>query len=317
MNAKDVRAGAVGALTTAAAFVAVYEGKVAVSHAAEAVTLSAGEGADVGAGGVRKAADVTAAESAFDAATASAGGDPAMRANESLVASMSDYRARLERMVVERRALEQQLADARARLEAADGGGKLPTLEVTPDDWKELAKTGTIRMRIPCQWKGGWWPSAKQLDALGLAPADARTIQDATNSLYESEWAAIRPLCAKIAGPDIADKLGLDGCPNFIFTYQKGANKEAAMEAMRRVSEMRAGLLATPAPDDPTLSPVESVFLALTGQQSALEAELAQSFGPDEAHRLVTSSSFCGFSSTWNGPGPRERNTWGEKTKFE
>jgi hypothetical protein len=75
---------------------------------------------------------------------------------------------------------------------------------------------------------------------------------------------------------------------------------------MRRVSEMRAGLRPTPAFDDPSLGVVERVFLVLTGEQQTFENDLAQSFGPEEAHRIVTSDSLCSWSSTWNGPGPRK-----------
>lgn len=307
MTGREMKAGAAGVLASAAAFVAVYEGKVAVSHAGQSAELAAGEAADMGARGVRKDADASAAERAFDEATTAEGdaSDPTLAANRTLVASVGDYRARIERMEVERRALEQQLADARARLDAADGGPSAPKAEITQDEWKELAKTGTIKMRVPCSWKGGWWPPAKKLDELGLAPSDAPALRDASNRLYESSWAAIRPICEKVGGKDIAEKLGLDGCPNFIFNYLRGVDREGAFEQMRRVAEMRAGLRPTPPLDDPSLGPVEKVFLIMTGQQSAIEADLAQSFGPDEAHRLVTSDSFCAWSSTWNGPGPR------------
>jgi hypothetical protein len=318
MNKRDVKSGAVGALSAAIALVAVYEGKVAVSHAGQSVQLNAGEAADLrGNAGPKKDDDGSLAERAFDDAARDedeAKLDPALRANKVLVASVTDYRARLERMDVQRRALEQELADARQRLNGGNGNGAdadggaatFAKNEVAEDEWKELAKTGTIKMRVPCNWKGGWWPEKKKLDELGLSRDDGNTIQQASSRLYETSWAKIRPVCEKVGGKDLADKLGLDGCPSFVFNYMKGVDRDAAFEAMRRVSEMRAGARPMLQFDDPQLGPVERVFLVMTGEQQSFETDLAQSFGPEEAHRIVTSDALCSWSSTWNGPGPRK-----------
>ncbi len=314
MTKRDVKSGVVGALSTAIAFVAVYEGKVAVSHAGQSVQLVAGEAADLGPGAPKKDEDGSAAERAFDDRALEedeAKGDPTLRANKNLVASVADYRARLERLDVQKRALEQELAEAKDKLglAAGDAGVAFVKNEVNEEEWKELAKNGTIKMRVPCNWKGGWWPPPAKLNELGLSRDDGTTIQAASNRLYESSWAKIRPVCEKIGGKDLAEKLGLDGCPSFVFNYMKGADKDNALEAMRRVSEMRAGLRPLLSVDDPQLGPVEKVMLVLTGEQQAFEADLAQSFGPDEAHRIVTSDSLCSWSSTWNGPGPRKPST--------
>lgn len=313
MTKRDVKSGVVGAVSTAIAFVAVYEGKVAVSHAGQSVQLVAGEAADLGPGAPKKDEDGSAAERAFDDRAFEedeAKGDPTLRANKNLVASVADYRARLERLDVQKRALEQELAETKDKLGLAAGdAGAFVKNEVNEEEWKELAKNGTIKMRVPCNWKGGWWPPPAKLNELGLSRDDGTTIQAASNRLYESSWAKIRPVCEKIGGKDLAEKLGLDGCPSFVFNYMKGADKDNALEAMRRVSEMRAGLRPLLSVDDPQLGPVEKVMLVLTGEQQAFEADLAQSFGPDEAHRIVTSDSLCSWSSTWNGPGPRKPAT--------
>lgn len=65
---------------------------------------------------------------------------------------------------------------------------------------------------------------------------------------------------------------------------------------------MRAGTRPTLPLDDPQLGPVEKVFLVMTGEQHSFEGDLTQSFGPEEAHRIVTSDALCSWSSTWNGP---------------
>ena len=41
------------------------------------------------------------------------------------------------------------------------------------------------------------------------------------------------------------------------------------------------------------MNPVMKLFLATTGESKSFEAELAQSFGPEEAHRIVYSDELC------------------------
>jgi ferric-dicitrate binding protein FerR (iron transport regulator) len=309
MNLRDAKAGAVGAAAGIAAFVGVYEGKVSVTRASQTVTIVAGEAAETSDSGVRKSGDATFAERAFDdglPADDRLDLDPTVAANKNLVASVSDYRARLERMEIERRALEQQLTEAKAHIEAADAAAGPPKKEITEDEWKELAKTGTVKMNVPCSWKGGWYPSAKQLSDLGLSPSDGPVLRDASKRLYDRSWAFVQPICERYGGKEIAQKLGVDGCPNFVFNMMRGTDPETTWEAMRRVSEMRAGLRPMVALDDPSIGDVERIFLWMTGEQKTLEDDIAQSFGPDEAHRLVTAESFCSWNATWNGPGPRK-----------
>ena len=92
MNKRDVKSGVVGAALTALAFVAVYEGKVAVSHAGERVDLGAGESAQAGAGGVSTSGALGEGEKAFDAKVAASASEPLTQANENLVSQVGEYR---------------------------------------------------------------------------------------------------------------------------------------------------------------------------------------------------------------------------------
>ena len=81
---------------------------------------------------------------------------------------------------------------------------------------------------------------------------------------------------------------------------------KAASEAMRQVAEIRAGERQAPGPGDEA-NPVETIFLALTGESKAFESDLAQTLGPDDAHRVVfTSGGLAMCHSTFGGPGPRK-----------
>ena len=74
---------------------------------------------------------------------------------------------------------------------------------------------------------------------------------------------------------------------------------------MRRVSEIHAGLRPAPAAGK-DLHPVLGMFLALTSEPALFEAELAQSFGPEDARRLAFNDVLCREQITLAGPGPRE-----------
>lgn len=70
-------------------------------------------------------------------------------------------------------------------------------------------------------------------------------------------------------------------------------------------SEIGSGLRPGPGPKD-AAHPVLQVFLAVTGESKLFESELAQTFGPEEAHRLTFSDEMCAGRSTWRGRAPRE-----------
>lgn len=91
MDKRDVKSGIIGAALSALAFVAVYEGKVAVSHAGSRVDLGAGESAQAASDGVHASGKLGEGERAFDAKAASAasGDVPLATANDNLVAQVS------------------------------------------------------------------------------------------------------------------------------------------------------------------------------------------------------------------------------------
>lgn len=311
MQKRDMKSGAVGAALSALAFVAVYEGKVAVSHAGERAELSAGESVEVGPDGVRKDA-LSAGQRSFDAKVASAEAeeDALAAANGNLVSQVSEYRKRLESIALQKTELEKKLETTERQLEAARADGAVPQakseFDLDPDDWKELAKNGTIKSRTPCQRKPEWQPPPEMLDKLSLAPQDAPVLKNAYVHSNERLWNALRPICAQAIGnAEVADKLGPDTCQHLVLDIEDKKDSEAVGEAMRQVGEIRAGLRPMPAPNEP-IHPVARMFLAVTGEAQQFENELAQTFGPDEAHRIMFSDGMCVGRSTWGGRGPRK-----------
>lgn len=306
MMKRDVKAGGVGAALAALAFVAVYEGKVAVSHASERVELRAGETAQSGQGGVKRTGAVGSAEKAFEASAAAAeeGADPTAAANRDLVKQIGEYRTRLEAILAQKGDLETKLKRSEERLAAAQDGGPSalkPDFDLSPDDWKELAKDGTIKYRMPCLKKEPWSPSPEKLNAMGLAPQDAQTIRNAYADSNKRVWATVKPLCAAAVGsPELAEKIGPDTCIFLVLDIEREKNPDAVTAAKKQVGEIRAGLRPMPGPND-RLNPVAQIFLGLTNESKSFENELAQSFGPEEAHRLVFSDEMCMHQSTFGG----------------
>lgn len=310
MNKRDVKSGVAGAAITALAFVAVYEGKVAVSQAGERVDLGAGESAQAGASGVSRSGSLGEGEKTFDAKVA-AGEEPLSKANESLVSQVGDYRRRLEAITAQKLELEQTLKNTEQKLASKSGDGSAPRskaaeFDLDPDDWKELAKDGTIKYAMPCKRPAGWAATPAQLEKVALAPQDGPVLQDAYAKSNQRMWAVIKPLCAQALGSaEVAEKVGLDTCIHLVLDQTRDKDKESAYEAMRQVAEIRAGQRPAPAAND-TTNPVLKMFLALTGEMKTFESDLAQSLGPDEAHRVAYADGMCMGTSTFGGPGPRE-----------
>jgi hypothetical protein len=315
MDKRDVKSGVIGATLTALAFVAVYEGKVAVSHASERVDLGAGEAAQVGGDGVSKSGTLGEGEKKFDAKVAANGAPdaplaPLAEANENLVAQVSEYRSRLEAIAAQKRELEQKLKKSEEKLASTSDGSAPRTraeYDLNQDDWAELAKKGQVKYRVPCLQASGWEFSPSKLNEMGLAPHDGATLKDAYQRSHDRVWKELRPMCAAALGTslDVIDKIGADSCPHLIYDAASRVDKEAAAEAHTQVAEIRAGQRAEPGPND-KVNPVMKMFLVLTSANKNFEADLAKSFGPEEAHRLSQSDDMCNSNSRWGGGKKRE-----------
>jgi ferric-dicitrate binding protein FerR (iron transport regulator) len=303
MQKRDMKAGAVGAALSALSFVAVYEGKVAVSHAGERVELAAGESAELGPGGVRKG-DLGEGERAFDAKIAAGelSSAPLAAANENLVGQVNEYKKRLEMIATAKAELEEKLEATEARLASAETDGAAARSrsewDLDGEDWAELAKKGTVKYRVPCSPKE-FKLTPEVLNKMGLAPDDAPVVTDALEKTHKKLWSEVRPLCIQAIGNvEVVDKIGFDACSHLIHNVESAVDRSAAAEAMYQVGEIRAGQRPPPGPND-KVHPVAKLFLSLTSASQTFEAELAKSFGPDEAHRIVYADGMCAGKSTW------------------
>jgi hypothetical protein len=187
------------------------------------------------------------------------------------------------------------------QLAAAKGDGKVTVskheFDLSPDDWAEMAKTGSIKYRIPCYASPASKPSAEQIDQRGLSPDEVAAIEEAYAKSNQRLWSQVKPLCVKTIGSaEVAEKLGPDTCAQLILDIAEKEDRTASLKARRMVGEIRAGKRAAPGQNDPA-HPVLRLFLALTGELASFEADLARELGPEEAHRFAFSQDMCSEQS--------------------
>ncbi len=205
-------------------------------------------------------------------------------------------RSKLEKIQREKRDLEAQVrALEGAHAQPAEGvsAGAPHEFDLDQEDWKELAAEYRIKYRIPCLMPADSpWPiSQAELDRLGLSPEDGQLMQDAHRRSNARIWATVRPLCLKAV--DDARAVDLLGAMECLRVIEQEANKEnltEAVDARRHVGEVHAGMRPPPPPGQEQ-HPVFEAYMAVTSEAKLFEADLAESFGPEEAKRIAESMS--------------------------
>ena len=273
--------------------VAVYEGRVRVLAGTRVLELAAGDAAHADAAGIRREGRGVLG---VDADARPPGGS-AGQADGALVDALDErvtrLRDELSTLRSEKAALDARVQRAERALARAEGAppARHP-YDLGQDDWKELAKSGRVKFRLPCA-RPDFAVSAEVAERLGLAPDDTSTIERAYAASRERVWRALRPLCAAELGSEaIADRIDRQGCEMVILESQAHRDAAAKDAAMREVAEMRAGLRPLPGPGE-VLHPVVEMLLVLTGEQARFEAELGDALGPEDARRVAFDDEIC------------------------
>jgi hypothetical protein len=133
-----------------------------------------------------------------------------MIANANLSQSLSECSHQLALVTEENVRIEQQLDTERDA--SADAGKsalarRIARRDLSLDDWKQLAPTGTVKYVLPC---ASFNPSPEAVDGLGFEPHDIPVVRDAFVAARAVAWEEVRPLCASAVGSlNAADRLGL------------------------------------------------------------------------------------------------------------
>jgi hypothetical protein len=215
-------------------------------------------------------------------------------------------RAELGRLRARGREAQEELSTARKRIAELERklGSDRPRhdFDFTKEDWKQMAASGEVmRYRIPCG--GARPPGDDVLDELGLAPDDRAVLQRAYDDSAKRIRNALLPLCAEALGNrmDLAAAMSVDSCRHVIISTTRTRNEDPS-QAAQRVAAFMAGDGPRPVPSGGL---TERAFLALAQESGLFEEELAQAFGPEEAHRLVFSDRLCFSSGTHQLTGGR------------
>lgn len=284
-----------GAVLASAGVVTVYESRpglgsdpaAARSRAAEAGSVASAERESPEAASER---GLSRAERALQAAPAPSG------ANASTVPTTQaeTLRQKLAEVMREKRDVEAQLRTLESELvRSADVPltGDPREFDLDKADWKALAAEGRIKYRIPCMLPSGSAYDSTQgdSDALGLSPDDGKVVTEAHRGSNARVWATLRPLCMEAVGnTEVVDLLGAQSCLRLIEKVATSSDIMASADSRRRVAEVHAGMTPPPRPGEPQ-SPLFAALLAVTSEAEHFQADLAESFGPDEARRIYES----------------------------
>lgn len=277
----------------------------ATSHATETKRSSVAHDGHAESSNVASSRESPSKAASEAAANGAEPSDPVLRANANLVGQIADLRTKIATLEQQRESYEakldsatRQLAEATGDGGAGDGRGGRAEFDLTKSDWAKLAHEGTMKFRLPCTDSGDWAVSPGQMQRLGLAPQDATAIRDAFAKSADRQWSVVRPLCAAALGTsaEIADKIGPRTCGHLIVNTTPDLDS-----AKRHAAAILAGISPMPSAKGPPLLPAERLFLSMGSEMGHFEGDLAQSLGPEEAHRLAFSGALCGVGSTWPG----------------
>jgi hypothetical protein len=209
--------------------------------------------------------------------------------------------SQLERIRAKLRDVQREKGDLEAQLHTLEGelarrgeavpGGSAAEYQLDREDWKELAEKGRIKYRIPCLSSNGsdWQTSPAQLNELGLSPDDGEALKVAHQRSNARLWQVVRPLCVQAVGDAaVADRLGGENCISLLEQTASAADPLAIYNAKQQVAEVHAGIRPRPEAGQ-THGPMFDTYLALTSEADAFEADLGETFGPEEAQRITQS----------------------------
>jgi hypothetical protein len=297
MVVRDLKAAAVGSALTLVVLLIAHWGKSALSHSGDDAPKDGEPGR-------------TVSSAASRTAPATDDRDPAMAANANLVDQMRSYRQQLETIAAQKVAIEKQLAEVR-RAPASDASGQgahKSEYDLSPEDWKQLAAEGVVKVQIPCDNSDTYDVSPTALAGVGLPPSDAQPIHDALRDSSWRLWRVVRALCAQGLQGSLqrADEMGPEACRGLI-QHLGHLNGGDLADQVRVAADIEAGLV--PMPDGlGTLGIYTQLLLAESAESQSIVQQLTNSIGPDDARAFVYGGAGC-WERTTRTVGPRSTGT--------
>ncbi len=296
MKQRDWMPAAAGAAIAAMAVVTIYEGNAYLTRAGTRV----GRDPAPRSGAQGKEPSSAPGRTASSGAKASEERPPdeaARRSPPSIVSKqLEQVNGKLESVLDEKNELQREKRSLETQLltlkdEAANRDRYAYDLD--QEDWKELAAQSRVKYRMPCLMplEAAWKVPQAELDKLGLSPDDGEALGEAHLRSNRRVWEVVSPLCLDIVhDPDVVTLLGANSCLQLIEKVAGRKDHKGVTEARRQVAEVHAGLRPPPEADQPQ-APLFQAFMAITSEAQRFEADLAESFGPEEAKRIWHSMS--------------------------
>ncbi|HEU4578435.1 MAG TPA: hypothetical protein VFS67_09280 [Polyangiaceae bacterium] len=217
-------------------------------------------------------------------------------AKAQLAAQLESVNGKLARVQSQKDALQQQQRELEGQLRSLEdqvAERDRYKYDLTADDWRQLASEARVRYRVPCLMplEAHWKMASSELDRLGLSPDDGELVAEAQRRSNRRIWDTLRPLCLQIVSDaEVVDLLGAASCLQLIEKVASRRDLSASVAARRQVAEVNAGLRVPPPAGQPQ-HPVFEALLAMSQEARRFEADLAESFGPEEAQRVWRSMS--------------------------
>lgn len=236
-------------------------------------------------------------------AQATAADDSARAETDARTAELRELRARERAAQAQLAAAHQkiaQLEEERNGLAPARPKRARPEFDLTPEDWRQMAAQGVMKYRLPCDSPP---PSDEVLDQLGLAPDDREVMRQAFEHSATRVRNAVLPLCAAALGErlEAAQEMSTEACRRVVLSTA-GERADSPSLSAKSVASFMAGDAPRPG-ENATIS--ERLFLVLAEEAKHIEDEIAESFGPEEAHRVIFSDRLCFRTATHSFNDPR------------
>ncbi|MCY1081658.1 hypothetical protein [Archangium lansingense] len=272
---------AVGAALTAAVFLTVHEGRVAVTSPAEASTSEVGPGerVELRTGAAPRVLATSTVDGSPTATNAAPGAEPSWRVRETAyVAELNTLRARVKE-------LERSVpGGVRPTQELPEGTRKIVKwLDPSREELLEMAKECRLRWDEPGLRQKPPLPGPEDRAKLGMTEDEAEEIAEVYRTFVAQSLEQLRAIYvaatgdednARVLAPDALKQEILDKSPEL-----------AIKQAFHRVAQERAGL-ATPPANTTSLTPAERLVRFNTGLGDAYERALADKLGATRAREL-------------------------------
>jgi hypothetical protein len=278
MDMNSIIAGAIGsaagALVASTVLVTVYEGKVATASPEGALTVEAGERAEMAPGKAPVKRLIIKEKDAPEAAV--------LEPIDEAAIDPAKLPERLRVLSREKAALQQEVAALRAELQKAKVEPRETRMfDIPQEELLQMAENCEVRWDLPGIGGPPQTIDPKDLEKLELSPDEAEVVDRHMEQSQALMLEEVRKAYVAITGEENTGTMA--GEAMFAEIRDKTTEQEVK-RLFQALSRERAGLQPKP-PEGAQMTPFERMFRALAGEGDRLEQAIAAELGPEVARR--------------------------------